>query len=129
MEIAMLRSKWFLPLLSVALGGVFGAALWVGGQPGEGLFSLALMTGLGLLILTGAGSETVRGLRGDGRDERFRMMDVTATAFAGTVLIVVVLALTLVELARGHDGNPYARLAALAGVAYLAGVAWIRWRS
>jgi hypothetical protein len=41
------------------------------------------MTAFGALILFGGRSETVRGLRGDGRDERFRQIDMHATALAG----------------------------------------------
>ena len=79
------------------------AAQWIGGDPRNGLLSLAVMAGFGLLILLGGGSETVRGLRGDGRDERFRLMDVGATAFAGSFLIAVILIAFLVDIARGND--------------------------
>jgi hypothetical protein len=65
-------SKWFAPLPSVALGILVLAAQWIGGDPGSGLVSLAIMTGFGELILLGGRSETIRGRRGDGRDERFR---------------------------------------------------------
>ncbi len=83
----MLRSKWFLPGFSAALGLAFLAALWAGGKPRDGLFSLGVMTVLGLLILLGGRSETIRGLRGDGRDERVARLDLVATAIAGNVLI------------------------------------------
>jgi hypothetical protein len=72
----MTRTKWFLPLFAVALGIVMLAAQWVGGNPGSGLVSLGILTAFGALILLGGRSETIRGLRGDGRDERFRMIDV-----------------------------------------------------
>jgi len=62
----MSRSKWFQPA-----------------------FAVGLMVGFGALILLGGRSETVRGLRGDGRDERFKHIDLAATAFAGIVLITV----------------------------------------
>jgi hypothetical protein len=124
----MTRTKWFLPAFCVVLGGVVLAAQWIGGDPRGGLYSLALMTGFGLLVLFGGRSETVRGLRGDGRDERFRMIDLSATAFAGIVLISVIIVLWLVELARGHDGNPYGLLGAVGGLSYLAAIAFMRWR-
>ena len=77
------KSKWFVPLFAVALGFVVFAAQWIGGDPGSGLESLGIMTAFGALILLGGRSETIRGLRGDGRDERFRMIDMHATALAG----------------------------------------------
>ena len=65
------RSKWFLPLFAVSLGVVILAAQWIGGDPVGGLVSFAILAGFGALVLVGGRSETVRGLRGDGRDERF----------------------------------------------------------
>ena len=66
------------------------------------------MVAFGALILFDGRSETIRGLRGDGRDERFRQIDVVATAIAGTVVITAIIVAFLVEVARGHDGSPYA---------------------
>src|SRR6516164_2163775 len=101
------KSKWFVPLLSVALGLVVFAAQWIGGDPGSGLVSLAIMAGFGALILLGGRSETIRGLRGDGRDERFRQIDIHATALAGLAVISALIVAFLIELARGHSGTPY----------------------
>jgi hypothetical protein len=125
----MTKTKWFLPAFCVVLGLAVLTAQWIGGNAHGGLVSLALLSGFGVLILVGGRSETVRGLRGDGRDERFRMIDVRATAFAGTVLILVLSGTWLVELARGHDGSPYGELMAVGGVTYLAAIAFMRWRS
>jgi hypothetical protein len=122
------RSKWFVPLLSVALGLVVCGAQWVGGDPGSGLVSLAIMTGFGALILLGGRSETIRGLRGDGRDERFRMIDIHATALAGLAVITATIIAFIVELANGHDGNPYAWLGAIGGLTYLAAIVVFRIR-
>ena len=60
--------------------------------------------------------------------ERFRAIDIHATAIAGLVLIAAVIAGFLVEMARGHDGQPFTWLGALAGVAYLVAVAVLRFR-
>jgi hypothetical protein len=116
------RSKWFLPLFTVALGGVLFVAQWIGGHPGSGLVSLAIASGFALLLLLGGRSETVRGLRGDGRDERFAMMDLRATALAGLAVITAIIVAFAVELARGQDGQPYAWLGAVAGIAYIVGI-------
>ena len=83
----MSKSKWFLPLFAVGLGFAMLAAMWIGGDPSSGPFSLVVMVAFGALILFGGRSETIRGLRGDGRDERFRQIDVAATAIAGLVVI------------------------------------------
>ena len=116
------KSKWFVPLFAVALGFVVFAAQWIGGDPGSGLESLGIMTGVGALILLGGRSETIRGLRGDGRDERFRMIDIHATALAGLAVILAIIVAFIVELARGHSGAPYGWLGAIGGVTYIAAV-------
>ena len=125
---AFTRSKWFLPLFSVSMGVILLAASWLGGQPVAGLVSLAIMTAFGLVFLLGGRSETIRGLRGDGRDERFAQIDLTATAITGLVLIVALIVAWLIQIAQGHDGNPYGWLLALSGVIYLASVVILRWR-
>jgi hypothetical protein len=122
------KSKWWLPLLSVALGLVVFAAQWIGGDPSGGLVSLGIMTAFGALILLGGRSETIRGLRGDGRDERFRMIDIHATALAGLAVILAVIIAFIVELARGHNGNPYSWLGAIGGLTYIAAVVVFRIR-
>jgi hypothetical protein len=126
---SMTRSKWFLPLFSLALGLGFFAVQWIGGNPREGLVSLAIMAGFGALILFGGRSETIRGLRGDGRDERFRQIDIHATALAGIAVITAIIVAFGVELARGHDGQPYAWLGAIGGLAYLVAIVVLRLRS
>jgi hypothetical protein len=125
---ALTRTKWFLPLFSLALGGVFLAVQWLGGDPGSGLASLAIMAALGVIFLAGGRSETIRGLRGDGRDERFCQLDVRATAFAGTVAIVGILVGFMVDVARGGNGEPYVWLGAVAGVAYVGAIVYQRVR-
>jgi len=122
------RSKWFLPLFAVALGVVVFVAEWIGGDPASGLVSFAILAGFGALVLVGGRSETVRGLRGDGRDERFRQIDLAATAFTGLVVITVVIVAFVVEVARGHSGSPYTWLGAIAGLAYLTAVIVLRFR-
>jgi hypothetical protein len=124
----MAKSKWVVPLFAVAFGLVMFVAQWIGGNPGSGLGSLAIMAAFGAVVLFGGRSETIRGLRGDGRDERFRQIDIHATAIAGLVVITAILVAFSVELARGHDGSPYAWLGAIAGLAYLAAIVVFRLR-
>ena len=124
----MCRSKWFLPLFSVALGFVYLGAMWIGGSLSGGLYSLAVMTAFGAVILFGGRSETIKGLRGDGRDERFRQIDVAATAIAGLAVVSAILVAFAVEVARGHSGAPYSWLGAVGGLAYLIAIAVLRLR-
>jgi hypothetical protein len=125
---AIMRSKWFLPLFSLGLGVAVLAASWLGGSLSWGLVSLAIMAAFGLFFLLAGRSETIRGLRGDGRDERFAQIDLRATAVAGLAVIIALIVAALTEIAQGHSGNPYTWLCAIAGLSYLLAVAFFRWR-
>ena len=122
------RSKWFVPAFAVALGVIVFVAQWIGGDPGSGLISLAIMAGFGALILLGGRSETIRALRGDGRDERFRTIDIHATALAGLAVILAIIIAFIVDLAKGHSGNPYGWLGAIGGITYLVAIVVFRIR-
>ena len=122
------QSKWLLPMFCLILGGIVLLAGWLGGQLVAGIYGLAVLAVFGLVVLLlGGRSETVRGLTVD-RDERFAQIDLRATAATGLVLIVTVIAAWLVEIARGHSGNPYGWLGAIAGLSYVGAVAFFRWR-
>ncbi|MEV0269721.1 hypothetical protein AB0H43_13155 [Hamadaea sp. NPDC050747] len=113
---------WATPAMCLAGGLAYLIAAWIGGRPGLSLVLLALMLAFGvILMLAGRKSETVRHLL-DRRDERITAIDLKATAAAGGVLVVAVLAGAVVELGRGHSGEPFTWLAAIAGVAYAAAV-------
>jgi hypothetical protein len=122
------RSKWFLPSFSLVLGLVVLVVSWLGGSLGAGVISLAIMVAFGLFVLLAGRSETIRGLRGDGRDERFAKIDTHATAVAGLAVIIALIVAWLVATARGQSGNPYDWLLAIGGLAYLLAVAYFRWR-
>jgi len=123
------RSRWWMPAFSVALGVAILVAAWAGGDPAFGVFGLGLMTALGAVFLLGGRSETLSGLSGPGRDERWEAIDMRATAATGLVLIVTVIGAWLWDVAQGGDGSPYAQLAAVSGVAYIVAIAILRFRS
>jgi hypothetical protein len=125
----VMHSKWTIPAFSVVMGLVLLGANVVGHQTVLGLWSLGIMVLFGTAVLVGGRSETIRGLRGDGRDERFAMLDLQATAMAGLALIVAVIIAFIVEVAQGHSGEPYDWLGAIGGLAYLAAVIVLRVRS
>jgi hypothetical protein len=126
---AAFRSRWALPLVALALGALMFAAFAIGGRPGEGAGAFAVMAAVALVFVFGGRSETLRGLGGPGRDERWEMIDVRATAFAGMVAILFACGAWLWEVAQGDDGARYAQVAAIGGLAYVAGIAYPRWRS
>jgi hypothetical protein len=123
------RSRWSMPLFLLALGGLIFAAMAIGGNPDEGAMSFAVMAVAAAVFWFGGRSETLRGLGGPGRDERWSMIDLRATAFTGGALLVVLSGAWLWELAQGEDGDPYNQIMAIGGLSYIAAVAFLRWRS
>ena len=125
-----MRSRWFMPLFSLFLGGLMFAAFAIGGDAASGAYSAAVLLFVGAVFYFGARrSETLAGLGGPGRDERWERIDVHATALTGLVLILVIIGAWLVEIAQGKDGSPYAALAFVGGLAYILAVALLRRRS
>ncbi len=123
------RSRWSMPLFLLALGGLIFAAMAIGGNPDEGAMSFVVMAVAAAVFWFGGRSETLRGLGGPGRDERWSMIDLRATAFTGGALLVVLSGAWLWELAQGEDGDPYNQIMAIGGLSYIAAVAFLRWRS
>ena len=123
-----MRSRLFMPLFSLFMCALVLAAFAIGGDVTNGLFAIPLFVGIAALFFFARRNETIQGLGGPGRDERWAMIDLTATAAAGAVLIAVIIGCWLVEIAKGHDGNPYGLLGAVAGLAYIVAVAILRTR-
>ena len=120
--------KWWLAAVSAVLGLGCLAAFWVGGHPGQGVAALGVMLVVAVAALVGRRFESVRGLRGDGRDEYWRSLDWDATGVAGTVLVTVVIALAMWEWAHGRDGTPYVQLGAFTGISYIVAIVGLRLR-
>jgi hypothetical protein len=124
-----MRNRYFMPLFSLFMGALVLGAFAIGGDVKNGLYSVPLFVGIAAVFFFARRNETVQGLGGPGRDERWALIDLTATAAAGAVLIAVVIGCWLVEIAKGHDGSPYGQLGAIAGLAYILAVAILRLRS
>jgi hypothetical protein len=122
------RRYWSTPAVGVAGGLIYLIAFSLGGKPGYGLIALGVMVVFSAAIaLAGRRSETVRGLL-DHHDERLAGIDLRATAVTAVVMILAVLAGFTIEVARGHDGAPYALIGAVGGLAYLGAVGYFRVR-
>ena len=123
------RSRWWMPAVSLALGCAMFAAFAIGGSAGEGAMAFGLMAIIAAVFWFGRRSETLQGLGGPGRDERWAMIDLRATAITGIVLITIVIGGFLYEIADGQDGSPYTQIGAVGGLTYIIAVAVLRWRS
>ncbi|MBV8527142.1 MAG: hypothetical protein JOZ75_02385 [Candidatus Dormibacteraeota bacterium] len=123
------RAKWIVSALIVVIGIGYLVAASVGGKVQLGLEMLGIAIVIALvLLLFGGRSETIRGWRGDERDERFALIDLRATAFTGFVMAVVIIGAYIYELARGRSGEPYLWLGTIAGVTYIVSIAVLRLR-
>jgi hypothetical protein len=123
------RSRWWMPLFSLALGAAMFGAFAIGGDAGQGALSFGVMAAVAALFWFGGRSETLRGLGGPGRDERWAAIDLRASAIAGFVVITAIIGGWLWEVANGDDGSPYVQLGAVGGIAYIAAVAFLLRRS
>jgi hypothetical protein len=122
--------RWRVPAAGIVLGALmFGAAV-IGGRPVLGVAMLGVMAVYTTLLVAFRGRSTTVGvLAGTPADERFASFNVTATAIAGTVAIVVSIGGFLVAVAQGRSGDEFAIVAASAGVAYLVALGWLQVRS
>jgi hypothetical protein len=116
------KSRWLTPVTTAVLGVGMLVAFVLGGRTTDGIIVFGVSLGLATLFAMNAGGETLRGLAGAERDERFWQMDIFATAVAGIAVITAALIGFAVAVARGHSGAPYDWLAAVGGIAYILGV-------
>ena len=124
------RSRWWAPLYSLALGAIVFAAFAIGGNAADGAKAFALFAVVAVVFwFGGPRSDTLGGLGGAGRDERWAAIDLRASAFGGMVVILAATGAWLYELADGRDGSPYGQLLAIGGLAYIAAIAFLRRRS
>ena len=117
---------WFTPAFCLAIGAVSAGALWAGGNARDAVIGFGVMAGLALVFAVGGRNETIRAMRGDGRDERWALIDVRATAFAGMVIIAILVGASFWQMAHGNSPEPFAPVLCAGAVAYGAAVGWLR---
>ncbi len=128
METTM-NGRWSVPAVGVALGALIFVASTIGGQPGLGVVMFAVMAIYsGVVVAFGDRSETLGILAGRPADERLASFNLVATAVAGTAAILVAIGGFLWAIAHGQSGSDFALVAAVAGLAYLAALVWLRLR-
>jgi hypothetical protein len=125
----VMYTRWFFPVFCLFLGALVSGALWMGGDGVDAAYSFILFAVIASVFAFGGRSETVRMIRGDGRDERWAIIDLAATAISGLVIIIAVIAACLYEWSQGRDGSPYTQLGALGGIGYIVALAVLRHRS
>ena len=124
------RSRWFLPLSSVAMGAVIWIAQAIGGDVRGGAVSFAIMAGYGAVLFAFSNrSDLVAVLSGRARDERYQSMDLQAVAITGMVLVTAIIGGFLWQIGHGRDPNPYGWLGGLGGVTYIAALVYQRFRN
>jgi hypothetical protein len=123
------RRRWWMPAVALVLGLAMLVAFWIGDNLTDGLVSFGVMAAVAVGVVVFGRSETVSGLSGPGRDERWAKIDIHATALTGMVLITVIIGAFLVEVAQGEDGQPWSQLGAVGGISYIIAVAILRARS
>ena len=123
------RSRWWMPGVALLIGAIMFVAFAIGGDVIQGVISFGIMALFGAAFLLGRRGETLRGIGGPERDERWEAIDLRAVAYTGLVLIVCIIGGFLYEVARGEDGSPYTLLGAIGGLAYVLSVALLRRRS
>jgi hypothetical protein len=118
-----------MPAFGLLIGVLLFAASAIGGQPvlGAGMF-VAMAIYSAVLVAFGDRSETVAILRGQPADERLAGFNLAATAVAGLAAILVALCGFLWQIAHGQNGSDFALVAAVAGIAYLVALVWLRSR-
>lgn len=124
----ILRTRWFFPSFCLALGAACAGAMWHGGHSSDALSAAALFALIAAVFAFGGRSETVRQIRGDGADERWRSIDLAATAVSGSVIVVAIIGACLWEWAHGRSGSPYSQLGAIGGLTYIAALLVLRRR-
>ncbi len=113
------RSRWLVPIVPVALGGVILLAAATTGHLLSGLMWFAGLAAVGAVSAIAERSEAARCGRGRVGDEREAIINIRAMSMSGTVLVIAITGCTAFTLARGESTSPYTALLAVGGISYV----------
>lgn len=117
---SMTIRRWAVPAFSVAIGAVMFAVGVVADQLGLGLAMFGIMLGYAVVLVVFRRSEPIALLSEESTDERRRLIQLKAGYFSLNVVVALVLGGFLVDLLRGGDGGPWALIAAVGAVSFVA---------
>jgi hypothetical protein len=120
--------QWAVPVTALVLGLVALFAFGAGGDWGGGVVSLGIMLGYTAILLVARRFEMFAVLGGQQLDERRRTIGREAAAWTCYALLGLVLANYFWDVAHGRDGQPWAQLGAVGGLAFMASVFILRRR-
>jgi hypothetical protein len=130
MTTSVRRRRLIIPMTAFIGCGAITAGSAIGGAPAGAVAGMAAITVIATLgyLFVGFGKTDFGALAAGSPDERQVTIGLRAGFFAGVVMTMVLLVGTMVELALGHNGQPWISLAAGEGVAYLAAFVVLRHR-
>ena len=122
------RRRLAVPAIMLGGGGAITGAAAAGGAAAAAVGAEAGLTVIFTAVFwwAGRGRGDFGALFGSRPDERQAAVDQRATALAGLAVAMFCLVATVVSLARGGSGNPWAALDCLFAVVYLAGLVIFR---
>ena len=120
------RTRWLVPLLPVALGGVVLAGAGTNGHLLSGLVSFAVLAAFGALSAIAGRLEAARHGHRHAEEERETILNTRAMSIVGTVLVIALAGCAAFTLARGDSTLPYTALLAIGGISYLVALAAVR---
>jgi hypothetical protein len=112
-------SRWLVPLVPAALGGVILVAAATTGHVLSGLMWFAVLAALGALAAIATQFEAGRRGRGRAEDEREAIINTRAMSIVGTLLVIAITGGAAFTLARGQSTTPYTPLLAVGGISYV----------
>jgi len=112
------RTRWLIPLLPAALGGVILVAAAMAGHILSGVVWFAVLSAVGALLPAADRLGAARRERRHHEGECEAIINTRAMSIVGTVLVIAITGCAAFTLARGESTGPYTALLAVGGVSY-----------